>query len=79
MRDLQERATDDFERTLPLIRAAWSEVADEIEAERVGVEREAADLHAAGKYDAGAKVLSEFMETNVERMLQTSRRLIDAI
>ncbi len=79
MRDLQERATDDFERTLPILRAGWSEVEREIEAERIRVEQEVADLYVAEKYDVGAQALSHFMSTTAERMLETSRRLTDAI
>jgi hypothetical protein len=79
MRDLQERATAEFERTLPLVRAGWSRVEVEIEAERVRVESEAADLYDAGKFDEGTAALSLFMTTSAERMLETSQRLIDAI
>jgi hypothetical protein len=79
MRDLQERATTEFERTLPLVRAGWSRVEGEIEAERVRVEAEVADLYDAGKYDVGTAALSRFMATTAERMLVTSQRLIDAI
>jgi secernin len=79
MRDLQERATVDFERTLPILRAGWSEVEREIEAERVRVEQEAADLYAAGKTEAGAAALTDFMATTAERMLETSQRLAAAI
>jgi len=79
MRDLQERATADFERTLPVIRAGWSDVEREIETERVRVEQEVADLYAAGNQDAGVAVLTDFMATNAERMLETSQRLAAAI
>jgi dipeptidase len=79
MRDLQERATADFERTLPIIRAGWSDVEREIESERVRVEREVAGLYDAEKYDVGATALSHFMATNAERMLETSNRLTDSI
>ncbi len=79
MRDLQERATTDFERTLPIVRAGWSDVECEIEAERVRVEEEVADLYDAEKHDLGTAALSQFMATSAERMLETSQRLIDAI
>jgi len=79
MRDLQERATADFERTLPILRAAWANVEHEIEAERVRVEQDVAGLYMEDKYALGAQALSHFMATNSERLLETSRRLIDAI
>ena len=75
MRDLQEKATADFERTLPIIRAGWSNVEHEIEAERIRVERDVAELYAAGKREAGAAALTDFMAKNAKRMLETSRRL----
>ncbi len=79
MRDLQERATADFERTLPLLRSGWSVVEREIEAERVRVEQEARELYAAEKIDDGAMVLSRFMASTAERMLEVSGRLVAAI
>ena len=79
MRDLQERATTDFQRTLPLLRTAWSDLGREIEVERRRVEHEVADLFGAEEYDIGAQSLSEFMATTAERMLETSQRLTDAI
>ena len=79
MRELQERATADFERTLPLVRAGWSEVESEIEVERVRVEKEVTELYDAGEHEAGRAALSQFMATSAERMLETSHRLIDAI
>ena len=75
MRDLQEKATADFERTLPIIRAGWSNVEHEIEAERIRVERDVAELYAAGKREAGAAALTDFMAKNAKRMLETSRGL----
>jgi hypothetical protein len=79
MRELQERATTDFERTLPLVRAGWSEVEREIEVERVRVEEDVVELYDAGDYEVGQAALSLFMATSAERMLETSQRLIDAI
>lgn len=79
MRDLQERATTDFARTLPLIRDRWSQLEAEIEIERVRVEKAVADLYAAEKFELGSAALSRFMALSAERMLETSRELIDAI
>jgi secernin len=79
MRDLQERATTDFERTLPLVRVGWSAIEREIEVDRIRVEAAVADLYASHEYDAGAEMLSRFMATSAERMLETSRALAQSI
>jgi len=79
MRELQERATTDFKRTLPVIRAGWSDVESEIEVERGRVEEDVAELCDAGEYEAGRAALSQFMASSAERMLETSHRLIDTI
>ena len=75
MRDLQERATADFERTLPILRAGWRTLEREIELERIRVEQEVSNLYAAQKMDDGEKALSHFMNTIAERMLSTSQTL----
>ena len=79
MRDLQERATEDFERTLPLIRAGWSAIESEIEADRISVEMAVAKLYASQKLDAGAEMLSRFMSRTAERMLDTSQAIVRTI
>ena len=79
MRDLQERATVDFERTLPLLRTGWSSFEREIEVERIRVEQEVANLYAAEKVDDAEMVLSHFMMTTAERLLATSQKLAASI
>jgi hypothetical protein len=79
MRELQERATIDFDRTLQIIRDGWIDTEEAIEAQRIRVEREAASHYAAGKFDLGERLLSDFMATNADRMLETSQRLLAAI
>ncbi len=75
MRDLQERATVDFERTLPIIRAGWVEVEKTIETERLRVEREVSRLYEAEKFDRGGQLLTEFMAFNSQLMLETGKGL----
>lgn len=79
MRELQERATADFDRALPIIRAGWAEVEKRIESERVRVEGEASKLYAAGDANAARRLLTEFMASNAELMLETSKKLIAKI
>ena len=79
MRDLQERATADFSRTLPIIRERWSGVEDQIESDRICAEGEASALNAAGEADRAAARLTEFMAANVERVLETAEKLLDEI
>jgi dipeptidase len=79
MRDLQERATLDFERSLPVLRAEWLEVERAIELERVRVEQEVTGLYESEEREAGEKTLTRFMEITADRMLETSHRLLELI
>jgi hypothetical protein len=79
MRDLQEKATHDFARTLPVLRAGWLEVERAIELERIRVEQEVTGLYASGQREAGEKALTRFMEITADRMLENSKRLLDTI
>jgi hypothetical protein len=79
MRALQERATTDFESALPIIRAGWRELEDTIEVERVRVEEEVSNLYAREAFDEGRRMLSEFMATQAEAMLETARRLMASL
>ena len=79
MRVLQERATDDFDRALPIIRAGWAEIEERIESERVRVEGEVASLYAADEVDEGQRLLTDFMATNADLMLETSKKLFARI
>jgi dipeptidase len=75
MRNLQERATLDFERSLPVIRAGWRAFEREVEVERIRVEQEVSNYYAAAEMDEGEAALSHFMMTIAERMLATSQEL----
>ncbi len=79
MRDLQERATLDFERSLPIIRAGWAPIEVMIEEERVAIEEEVSGLFAVAEIDRGEQILSDFMTANADRMLATSRSLIESL
>jgi secernin len=79
MRDLQEKATADFARTLPMIQKEWLDFARELESERLGVERSANESYAAGRFEEGGQRLTAFMAMTADRVLETSERLIDAI
>jgi len=79
MRALQERATGDFDRTLPIIRAGWRDLEETIEVERVHVEKEVSNLYAEEAFDEGRRMLSEFMATQADSMLETSQRLIASL
>jgi dipeptidase len=69
---LQAAAAADFAAHTPRLRAAWSKLEAEIEGERAEAERAAA---AERDRDGAAKILSEFMESCVERALDEARRL----
>lgn len=79
MRELQDRATKDFDHSLPIIRADWAGVEKAIETERLRVEEEASRLYAADDIEAGQRVLTEFMATNANLMLETSKELLARI
>ena len=79
MRDLQERATEDFERTLPIVQDDWRQVEREVEIERVRIEQEVADCYSEGRIDAGQRMLSDFMSHTADRMLETARALTAAL
>jgi secernin len=79
MRRLQEKAAQDFERTLPILRAGWQKVEAPLDVDRLQVESEVAALYKEGDFDAGANLLSRFMETTGERVLDASQRLCESI
>lgn len=79
MRDLQERATLDFGRSLPILRAGWSVLEQSLEVERIRVEQEVCEFYAAEKFGLGVPALSQFMATTAERLLETCARLTNAI
>lgn len=79
MRDLQERATKDFARTLPVVRAAWQPIERDVEVERLRVEQAVTNCYAEGRIDDGEKQLADFMAATAERMLATAGRLLESI
>jgi secernin len=79
LRDLQEKAAEDFARTLPILRARWSELESRIERDRSAVEDEAAALYASGDFEKGASVLTEFMTRVGEDVFDASRQLFELI
>jgi dipeptidase len=79
LRDLQEKASEDFARTLPILRAGWSELEMRIEHERLVVEEEAAALYASGEFEKGAALLTQFMTRVGEDVFDASRQFLDLI
>ncbi len=77
MRVLQELATENFERALPILRAGWAALEETIEVERVRVEKEVSALYAVEEFDEGHRVLTQFMASLADSMLETSKRLAD--
>ncbi len=75
MRELQERATSDFDRAQPLLRAKWAEVDRTIAAERLRVEQAASHLFALDEREEGGQVLTRFMASTAERLLETAGAL----
>lgn len=75
MRTLQERATEDFSRSLPRIQTGWRDMERGIELERIRVEQEVAGLFATDRFDDGEQALSLFMEKTVDRLIETSDRI----
>ncbi len=75
LRTLQERATEDFARSLPRIRAGWRDMERGVELERIRVEQEVAGLFASDRFDEGERALSHFMERTADRLIETSNRM----
>jgi hypothetical protein len=79
MRGLQERASRDFARTLPVLRAEWKRVANEIDVERAEVESEVRLSYEAEAFEAGADTLTAFMTRTTSRVLEVSHALARSI
>lgn len=75
MRRLQERATKDFERSLPLLHEGWKELARAVELERLRVEQEAAVAYDGERFDDGERGLTRFMEETADRLVEHATRL----
>lgn len=79
MRTLQEQAAKDYDRSLPILRAEWAELASRIETDRMQAEAEAIALGAVDRRQARADVLSAFMARTTSRVMEESRRLVRLI
>jgi secernin len=75
MRALQERATEDFARSLPVLQAGWRALDRAIELDRLRVEQEAVGFLEAGAYAEGERVLTQFMSSCADRLVETAGRL----
>jgi dipeptidase len=75
LRCLQERATTDFARSLPIVREGWKESERKIELERLRVEQEVSSLFATDRLDEGERTLSRFMEKTTDRLIDTAERI----
>ena len=76
---LQDAASHDWQRHTPLLRAAWSEFEEKVEAERARVEAAARAATQADDRDAAAVIVSDFMARTVEEALRQAERLRDQI
>lgn len=79
LRALQEHATLDFARSLPILREGWKEMERAVETERVQAEGDAAGLFDRDRFDEGEQVLSRFMERTADRLIETANRLAESI
>ena len=79
MRRLQERASEDFPRFLPRVRAGWRDMERGLELERIRVEQEVAGLFATDRFDDGEQALSRFMQRTADRLIETSERIARAL
>ncbi|MCP4907367.1 MAG: hypothetical protein GY910_20510 [bacterium] len=78
LRALQERATLDFEHSIPILREGWQEMERSVELERIRVEQEVAGLFAGDRFDDGERALSDFMERTADRLVETADRLAES-
>ncbi len=78
LRTLQERATVDFERSIPILREGWKEMERGVELERIRVEQEVSGLFDRNRFDEGEQVLSQFMERTADLLVETADRLAQA-
>lgn len=79
LRGLQEHAARDFERSLPRLRGGWKELERAIELERIRVEQEVAVHFDADRFDAGERLLTEFMERTAAQLVETAGGLARAL
>jgi len=76
---LDEAASKDNARHTPAIRAGFAELEQAIERERVEVEAKARAEAADGRTDAGAELLTRFVQECADRALERAGALADAI
>jgi dipeptidase len=74
-KQLQDAASADPLKFTPMLREAWAGLEDEIEAERVEVERSARAAAAARDEDRASAIVSAFMDRTVDAALALARRL----
>ena len=79
MRTLQGCATEDFDRSLPMLRSRWAECEREIERDRQGAEQDATWLYEAERFDDAEQVLSRFMEQTTDRVVEVAVALTRSI
>ena len=75
MRRLQERATTDFERTMPIVHEGWKELERAVELDRLRVEQEAAVAYDEQHFEEGERVLTRFMEETADRLVDQANAL----
>jgi dipeptidase len=75
MRRLQERATEDFERAMPILREGWKDLARSVELERLRVEQEVSVYYAAKRISDGEDELTRFMADTTDRLIEQAVRL----
>ena len=79
MRRLQERATMNFERAMPILHAGWKELERAIELDRLRVEQEVAVAYEDQRFEEGERMLTRFMEDTAERLVDRANDLIAAL
>ena len=72
---LQDAAAADWARNTPVLRAAWAEFEEKVEAERRSAEATARNAAADGDRDAAALVVSDFMAATVEDAMKRAEML----
>ena len=79
MRRLQERATMNFERAMPVLHTGWKELDRAIELDRLRVEQEVAVAYEGQRFEEGERMLTRFMEDTAERLVDRANDLIAAL
>jgi secernin len=72
---LQDAAAADWARHTPLLREAWAEFEDEVEAERKAAEASARAASVDGDRDAAALIVSDIMARTVEDAMKRAEML----